>query len=375
MSGSNNLIYPPDYAQPPVTSLAGPEEKHITLAHGAGGAVMQKLIKEHMLKGFGKERKGIEVSLSEMDDSAVVEGIVFTTDSYTVKPIFFPGGDIGKLAVCGTVNDLSVMGAEPLSLSCGFVLEEGFGVEDLGRIVKSMAVTSRNAGVPIVTGDTKVIEKGGIDKLVINTSGIGRHWKLLEQNNREVRRFRRFNENWLKDSNLRPGDRLIVSGTIGDHGIAVLSKREGYDFETEVLSDVAPLNKTISLILKKGGIVAMKDPTRGGLANALNEWSEKSKVGILVEECSIPVRDGVRSACEMLGIDPLEIGNEGKIIIGTVKEKADDILAVLRRTKEGRSASVIGECRRDIKGVVMTTTVGGKRIIEQPAGDPVPRIC
>lgn len=350
--------------------------KLVTMAHGAGGATMQQLIKEEFLKYFVDAKKNeIEVGLSELDDSGIIDGIVFTTDSHTVKPIFFPGGDIGALSIAGTVNDLAVMGAEPIALSSAFIIEEGFPIDDLRKILRSMSTTARFADVPVITGDLKVVEHGAVEKLFINTAGIGRESRHLKYNASEVRRDRKFTGKWLKDSNLRDGDTIILSGTIGDHGIAVLSGREGYGFETTVKSDVCPINKMIGEALKEGGIVVMKDPTRGGLANALYEWSEKSLVGITINEESIPITQSVHSACEMLGIDPLTIGNEGKAIIGTVPNKAEAVLKALKRTKEGRKAAIIGHATMEVKGVVMETTVGGKRIVDQPAGDPVPRIC
>ena len=354
------------------------QAKSLTMSHGAGGAVMQDMIAKlivPILSNKKWKRSGIQVPLDALDDSAVVDGIVFTTDSHTVKPRFFPGGDIGSLSVAGTVNDLSVVGAEPLALSSGFVLEEGLQFEELERILRSMASTCKKAGVPIVTGDTKVVERGAVQKMIINTSGIGRRSPLLDRNLRMARRYRKVRSDWLLDSNLRPGDRILVSGAVGDHGIAVLSQREGYGFESVIKSDVAPLNAMVAAALKIGGMVASKDPTRGGLANLLNEWAEKSKTGIMIEEEAVPIHDGVRTACEMLGIDPLSIGNEGKAVFGVVREKATEVLKALRRTREGREAALIGEATAAVKGVVLHTTVGGKRILEQPAGDPIPRIC
>jgi len=350
----------------------------LTMSHGAGGAVMQDMIGKlivPILSNKKWKRSKIQVPLDALDDSAVVDGIVFTTDSHTVRPIFFPGGDIGSLSVAGTVNDLSVVGAEPLALSCGFVLEEGLAFEELERILRSMAATCKKAGVPVVTGDTKVVERGAVQKIIINTSGIGRRSPLLDGNLRVARRYRKVGSNWLLDSNLRPGDTLILSGVVGDHGIAVLSQREGYGFESVIKSDVAPLNAMVASGLKAGGVVACKDPTRGGLANLLNEWAGKSRTGIVIEEEAVPIHDGVRTACEMLGIDPLSIGNEGKAVFGVVRERAEEVLKALRRTREGRHAAIIGEATTDVKGVVLHTTVGGKRILEQPAGDPIPRIC
>ena len=349
--------------------------KRITLADGAGGEKMTRLIKDYVLKHLNSNAKNIDVPLSALDDSAVVEGVAFTTDSYTVKPLFFPGGDIGSLAVAGTVNDIAVMGASPIALSSAFVIEEGFPVDDYEKILISMKKTSRYADVPIVTGDTKVVEKGAVEKIIINTSGIGMRSKTLDENIKEIKRYRRFDEKWIKDSNLRDGDNIIVSGSVGDHGIAILSFREGYGFESEIKSDVKPLNKMIEKILKVGGVVSMKDPTRGGLANTLNEFAEKSKTGIMVEEEKIPIKEGVKSACELLGIDPLEIGNEGKAVIGVVREKAEDVLKALRKTREGKNAEIIGEATKKVKGVVLKTVVGGRRIVETPIGDPVPRIC
>ena len=238
-----------------------------------------------------------------------------------------------------------------------------------------MAKTCREAGVHIITGDTKVMEKGSIDMLVVNTSGIGKRTEALDRNIIEVRRFRPFEARWLLDSNLRTGDKILVSGTIGDHGVTILSFREGYNFGSEIVSDVTPLNYLIQRLLKVGGIINMKDPTRGGLANTLNEWSEKSKVGIIVNEEKIPIREGVRAACEMLGIDPLEVGNEGKVVIAVVPQKAEEVLADLRKTEEGKNAEIIGEATDEFRGVIIETEVGGRRILAAPMGDPIPRIC
>jgi len=350
-------------------------EQRITMTHGAGGAVTNDLIKRYVLKELGGS--GAEVPLEALDDAAVIEGIVLKSDSHAVKPLFFPGGDIGRLAVAGTVNDIAVLGAEPFALTSAFVLEEGLAIADFERIVRSMGQTCREAGVYVITGDTKVVEKGVLAGCVINTSGIGKRNKSLEHNMSVVRKHRpRFISRWLLDSNLRPGDKIILSGTIGDHGLAVLSSREGYGFGSEIVSDVAPLNKVILRLLGEvGGIVAMKDPTRGGLSNALNEWSQKSSVGISVKEDKIPIRDDVRSACEMLGIDPLEVGNEGKVIIGIVAEKAEEALEFLRKTREGEKAQIVGEATAKFKEVALETAVGGTRVLTPPVGDPIPRIC
>ncbi|MBS7650489.1 MAG: hydrogenase expression/formation protein HypE [Candidatus Bathyarchaeia archaeon] len=345
----------------------------ITMAHGGGGSVMHTLVKNHIVKYLGGS--GAEVPLESLDDSSVIEDIVFKSDSHTVKPLFFPGGDIGRLAISGTVNDIAAMGAQPIALSSGFIIEEGFPIEDFDRVLRSMRQTCQEAKVYVLTGDTKVVERGALDKFIVNTSGIGKRTPELEENIRELRRHRPFNSRWLLDSNIRPGDKIIVSGSIGDHGVAVLSSREGYGFETDIKSDVAPLNMLVRDILRVGGIVKVKDPTRGGLANVLNEWSEKSRVGIVVYEDAIPIKQGVRVACEMLGIDPLEVGNEGKLVIATIPQKAGEVLNVLRSNSLGKDAEIVGEATSDFEQVVLHTSVGGRRIILPPVGDPVPRIC
>jgi hydrogenase expression/formation protein HypE len=345
----------------------------IVMNHGAGGEIMQEFLSKHIVSHFPKAVS--DVPLDAMDDSAVVDDIVFTMDGHTVNPLIFPGGDIGRLSVAGTVNDISVMGATPLALACSVILEEGLEIEIVDRIMESMGRTSRECGVPIVTGDTKVMEAGALDKMVISTSAIGRRSELLDNNMRTASAYRKVKDRWCTDSNLAPGDVIIASGTLGDHGVALLSFREGYGFESEIQSDVAPLNRMIAEGLKIGGIVSMKDPTRGGLANTLNEWCSKSHIGMEIEQASIPLREGVVNACDLLGIDPLSIGNEGKVIIGCVPEMADDILKAIRNTPEGRNASIIGTVREGKERVILRTEVGGRRILEPPSGDPVPRIC
>ncbi|MGC8849050.1 MAG: hydrogenase expression/formation protein HypE [Candidatus Bathyarchaeia archaeon] len=350
-------------------------EDRVRLVHGAGGLFMQEFIDKYILRFF--KGGSFEVPLEALDDSSVVDGVAFTSDSHTVKPLFFPGGDIGSLAVAGTVNDLAVLGARPTALSCALLIEEGFPFSDLERILSSMRDTCRTAGVHIATGDTKVLERGALESLIVNTSGIGFRSPFLDGNLSIVEESRgaRIKRRWLLDSNLRPGDKLIVSGTIGDHGMALMAYREGYGFGAKLESDVKPLNRVVEKLLKVGGIVAMKDPTRGGLAAALNEWSRKSGVGLELEEASIPVKEGVKAACEMLGIDPLEVGNEGKLLIAVVPEKAEEILEELRSTPEGRDAALIGEAVGDFEGVVLRTEVKGRRLIPPPVGDPIPRIC
>ncbi len=352
------------------------EEEYVTMLHGAGGSVMHDFVRKYVLRFFGDFNVG-EISLKALDDAAVVDNIVLKSDSHAVKPIFFPGGDIGRLAISGTVNDIAVLGAQPTALTCGLILEEGFPLKDLERILQSMHETCVEAGVAVVTGDTKVVEEGKLGGCVINVSGIGVRTEALEKNIAVVKKFRAdFNSRWILDSNLRAGDKIILSGTIGDHGLAVLSAQEGLSFIGDLKSDVQPLNRMIQRLLgEAGGIVSMKDPTRGGLADALNEFSEKSNVGILIYEDRIPIREPVKAACEMLGLDPLEIGNEGKVVMGVVKEKAEEILDLLREMREGKDAEIIGEVTDAFKGVAMQTMIGGKRIIARPLGDPIPRIC
>jgi hydrogenase expression/formation protein HypE len=348
----------------------------ITMLHGAGGTVMHDLVKNYVVKYFGGFSNA-EVPLEAMDDAAVVGDVVFKSDSHAVKPIFFPGGDIGRLAISGTVNDIAALGAEPYALACGFILEEGLAISDFERVLASMRQACTEANVNIVTGDTKVVEKGSLGGCVMNVSGIGRRTAALEKNMKVVRLYNSgFAARWILDSNLSVGDKIILSGTIGDHGLAVLSAQQGLTFGSEIKSDVKPLNRMIQRMLNEaGGVVAMKDPTRGGLADALNEFTEKSRVGILIQEDKVPIRQDVQTACEMLGLDPLEIGNEGKMIIGTVAPKADQVLKFLKQTDEGRNAEIIGEVTKEFNGVAMQTAIGGKRIIARPVGDPVPRIC
>lgn len=348
----------------------------ITMLHGAGGTVMHDLVKNYIVRYFGGLDDLAEVPLEAMDDAAVIGDVVFKSDSHAVKPIFFPGGDIGRLAISGTVNDISCLGAQPYALACGLILEEGLPIADLEHILASMRQACLEADVGIVTGDTKVVEKGSLGGCVMNVSGIGKRTHALDSNLQVARKFQKLKTRWALDSNLVAGDKIILSGTIGDHGLAVLSAQQGLTFGSEIKSDVKPLNRMIQKLLGKvGGVVSMKDPTRGGLADALNEWTEKSKVGILINEDKVPIRDDVQTACEMLGLDPLEVGNEGKIIIGIVPQKAEQAMQFLRQTEEGKDAQIIGEATTQFKGVAMQTQVGGKRIIARPIGDPVPRIC
>ena len=302
---------------------------------------MQDFISKHVTAHFPK--MDFPVPLSALDDSAVIDDIVFTSDGHTVKPLFFPGGDIGSLSVAGTVNDISVMGAKPIGIASSVVLEEGLDADIVDRVMKSMGDTAAYAGVPIVTGDTKVMGAGELDKMVVSTAAIGKRPDYLDHDMEVANSYRKVDSRWCSDSNTRPGDVIIVSGYMGDHGIALLSFREGYGFDSVIESDVQPLNKMIEKGLRVGGIVAMKDPTRGGLANTLNEWAGKSKCQLDIDEECIPLRDGVVSACELLGIEPLNIGNEGKCVISVVPEMAEEVLKAIRSTPEGKDAAIIGK--------------------------------
>lgn len=331
---------------------------------------MQELLKRFTVNF--SPRGVASVGLREMDDSAVIGEWALTIDGHTVTPYIFPGGDIGRLSVSGTVNDLAAIGSEGVAIALGMIIEEGFPMDDLMRITKSIGETAEEANVEVVTGDTKVVERreGGI---YVTTAGIGRMHPDLKAN-WEIT-GKRGESPWLIDSKVRPGDVIIISGSIGDHGIAVLSEREGYGFETDIVSDVMPVNHILTSALRAGGVVAAKDPTRGGVSNALNEWATKSGFGIKIHEERLPINEGVKAACEMLGIDPLEIGNEGKLLLAVVKDRAEEVLESIRKVKGGERAEIIGEVTEDIKGVVMETLSGGLRIVDPPLGDPVPRIC
>ena len=345
----------------------------VIMNHGAGGELMQEFLSKHITSHFPKMKA--EVPLDSMDDSAVVDDVVFTIDGHTVKPLFFPGGDIGKISVSGTVNDISVMGATPIALACSVIIEEGLDLDVVDKVMDSMGKTAADCGVPIVTGDTKVVEAGAIDQMVMSTSAVGKRSPYLDSNLAKAAEYRKVENRWCTDSSVRPEDAIIVSGYLGDHGVSLLSFREGYGFDADLKSDVAPLNKMIAEGLKTGGIVAMKDPTRGGLANTLNEWCSKSHIGMEINYADIPLRDAVVNGCDLLGIDPLSIGNEGKAVIGVVPEMAEEVLKTLRRTPEGKDAAIIGYATDGPERVVLKTEIGGKRILEAPAGDPVPRIC
>jgi len=329
----------------------------VSLMHGAGGEVMGELLK--VLTRIEHNNAG-GIGLEALDDGAVIpvdgKNIVFTTDSHVVRPIFFPGGDIGRISICGTVNDLAMMGGKPIALSCGMIIEEGFEVSDLERIVRSMDIALGECGASLVTGDTKVLERGALDGIAINTAGIG------------------IAETIVRDSGLVPGDLIIASGTLGDHGLAIMAERAGLSFGEQIRSDVAPLWGLVSRALAAGSIHAMKDPTRGGFASAINEMARKSGVSVRIDEEALPIRKSVRSASMMLGIDPLQVANEGKVVMGVPEEDAERILSAIRSHHYGLDAAIIGRVTTGAH-VIMETSVGGERFIEPPVGDPVPRVC
>lgn len=332
--------------------------ERIILAHGSGGKMAHELVQKAFI------RKLSNPWLDKLDDSAVVGlrgRLAFTTDSYVVSPIFFPGGDIGRLAVCGTVNDLAMSGADPLYLSLALIIEEGLALSDLSRVVDSIKTAADEAGVKIITGDTKVVSRGSADRLFITTSGIGAVPDGIE----------------ISGSGARPGDKVLLSGTIGDHGIAVLSCREGFNFKSDLGSDCAPLNGLVRALLSNSrNVRVLRDPTRGGLATTLNEIAAQSGVSIEIEEDRVPVRREVRSACEMLGLDPVYVANEGKLVAVVAAEEADMLVSAMRDHPLGKDGNVIGEVRGRGSGrVVVKTGLGATRVVGMLAGDPLPRIC
>lgn len=331
--------------------------ERIMMSHGGGGKRARDLLTGEFLPVLTDE------SLRELGDAAVVEGaerLAFTTDSFVVKPIFFPGGDIGRLAVCGTVNDLAVMGATPLYMSLGLIIEEGLLFEDLRKIIASVKATADEAGVRVVCGDTKVVERGSADGIFINTSGVGSLDAGIE----------------LSPKNIQLGDAVIVSGTLGDHSIAVMSAREGIEFETDVVSDVRPLGGLARAVLEAADVRCMRDPTRGGVAGVVCELAESAGVSIELEEKSIPVSRGVKGACDILGLDPIYAANEGKFVAIVSCPTQQSALDALRSHPHGRDASIIGVVTDDHPGrVVMRTALGGRRIVDMPLGEQLPRIC
>ncbi len=339
----------------------------VQLGHGSGGKMMNDLISKLFVWAFDNP------VLQNMDDQAVLEiplpdgkssniRLAFSTDSFVVDPIFFPGGDIGELAVNGTVNDVCMSGARPLFLSAGFIIEEGFSLDELRQIVESMRDAAQRAGVAIVTGDTKVVHKGKGDKVFINTAGIG----IIEH------------PHAIGAKHIRPGDIILLSGTIADHGIAILSRREGLAFETSIESDTAPLNDLVRVILDAGGeaVHAMRDPTRGGLAATLNEFAAAAGVGIRIRQDRIPIHPAVEGACEMLGLDPLYVANEGKVVVVVSREKSQAVLEAMRPHPLGQQAAIIGDVTADNPGQVsMLTRIGSWRMVDMIVGEQLPRIC
>jgi len=337
-----------------------PIQKHevVVMGHGSGGRMSRDLLNRVFLPGLGLSAP------RSLDDSAVIAvnglRLALTTDSHVVSPLFFPGGDIGRLAVCGTVNDLAMVGAQPLALTVAFVLEEGLPLEELARVVASMRVAAAEAGVTIAAGDTKVVQKGSADQLFINTAGVGLIPPDVD----------------ISGANAQPGDIVILSGAIGDHGIAVLAAREDLGFETALQSDVAPLNGLVSVMLAAGRVHVLRDPTRGGLATTLNEIAELSGVAIELVESRIPLRPAVNAACEMLGFDPLYVANEGKLVACVPAGQAEAILAAMRSTPYGGEAEIIGQVLAGPGGqVTLKTAIGGTRLLDMLAGELLPRIC
>jgi len=321
---------------------------------------MHDLIADVFMKHFGND------ILSEQTDSAILslgsDEIAFTTDSFVIDPLFFPGGNIGKLAVCGTINDLAVTGAVPLYLSVSFIIEEGFPMKDLEIIVESLAEEAKKAGVLIVTGDTKVVNKGKCDKLFINTTGVGR----ISKRDRNISRA----------LDIKPGDLILINGTIGDHGIAVMNARESFNFKSAVVSDCASLNTIIREVLDKTAVKFMRDPTRGGVATVLNELAGKIQLGIVLEESALPLETAVEAMCELLGFDPLHIANEGKVLIVAGKDEGLKVLEIMRENELGTKSAIIGYVVNEYPGrVVLQNQTGGHRIIDSLAGDQLPRIC
>ncbi|HEY2800307.1 MAG TPA: hydrogenase expression/formation protein HypE [Chthoniobacterales bacterium] len=333
--------------------------KEVVLAHGSGGRMSHRLISKVIVPQFANDL------LAPLHDGAVFSlgngRVAFSTDSYVVSPIFFPGGDIGKLAIHGTVNDLSMCGARPLYLSVGFILEEGLPMEDFWRIVQSMRAAADEAGVQLVTGDTKVVDRGKADRIFINTAGIGIVPEGVD----------------IQPARAQSGDKILISGPVAVHGIAIMSVREGLEFETEIASDTAALNGLVSEILKAcSDVHVLRDPTRGGVTSAVTEIAQSANVGVLLQEAAVPISEKVKGACEILGLDPLYVANEGKLIAIVPPNDAEKVLAAMRAHSLGKDAAIIGEVVSDHPGfVTMKTRVGGMRVVDMLSGEQLPRIC
>jgi len=337
---------------------------------GAGGKFMFEFLKKHIISRFGESKIG-EIALADMDDSSDFDGFVLTTDSYVVSPPIFRGGSIGSLAICGTSNDLAVMGAKPYAFTLSMIIQEGFEVNKLEKILDDVEFWLSKLDAKLITGDTKVVEANV--EIILNSSGVGIGNEHLDRNIEVVREYRDYPYRWIRDCGLREGDAIIVSGNLAEHGIAIMLER-GFDFDIDVESDVYPVWLFLREALDVGGITAMKDPTRGGLASALNEMAEKSGVGILIEEERLPIRDDVKGFCELLGLDPLSMANEGKVVMGVVKDMAEDVLKALHKAGQ-RNAEIIGYATSEFEEVVMETSIGTRKVVPPPMADPIPRVC
>jgi hydrogenase expression/formation protein HypE len=344
------------------------KSKIIRLAHGAGGILQDELV-DFITKNISIKNVNQGIGVEELDDGATIplenykKEIVITADGHTVFPLFFPGGDLGTLSICGTVNDLLMMGAQPLGLTSCYIIEEGFSFEILGKIINSFNLTAKMANIAIIGGDTKVMPKKSLNNIIITTSGIGIKDKSIH----------------IEDKGLKEGDKIIITGTIGDHGTALMAKREGLNISTDLHSDVGLLNGIIEAIkphISQNHIHAMKDPTRGGIAGALNHWATKSNVGIYVKEDSVPIKKQVTSICDMLGLDAYNIACEGRALLSVDPDYAQEIVEKIKSTSSGKEAKIIGEVKdSNAKKVLLETIIGGTRFIDNPLGEPIPRIC
>jgi hydrogenase expression/formation protein HypE len=334
----------------------------IESAHGAGGKIMQRLLQETIIPSFSLRKIGV-IGLDEMDDGATLSvgstNLIVCADAHTIHPLFFPGGNLGTLAACGTINDLAVMGARPIAMANTIIIEEGMEIKALQTILHSLNSVIEPLNIAMIAGDTKVMPPGTLDGLVMSTTGIGEVY--LDQP--------------ISDSGAQPGDDIIISGPIGDHGTVLLAHREGLNFETSLTSDVAPLWNAIRDCLDVGGVHAMKDPTRGGTAVALNEIASKSKMELELKENQLPVRAAVQSLCDVLGLNPLHMSSEGRVVMAVAPDYADEILSVLHKHATTQDAQVVGTAKKGTPRVLLKTTIGGRKVIQVPYGEPIPRVC